>query len=157
MEKFLITNQGYQKLKNEIAQLKNIERPASIKAIATARELGDISENADYHAAREKQGMIEARIAYLEDKFARAQVIDIDDMKGDAVRFGAVVELKDSDRNKLVSYQIVSEYEADIDSGLISYNSPVAKALMGRETGDEVEIRAPGGVINYEIMKVSFS
>jgi transcription elongation factor GreA len=156
MEKFLITKEGFDKLKNEIEHLKNVERPAIIKAIEAARELGDLKENAEYHSSREKQGMIEATIANLEDKFARAQLVDLSKLSGDTVRFGAKVKLENSDDNKMVSYKIVSEYEADIDQGLISNTSPVARALLGKELGDEVEIKTPGGITTYEILEVKF-
>lgn len=156
MEKFLITKEGFAKLKSEIENLKNVERPKIIKAIEVARELGDLKENAEYHASREKQGMIEAMIANLEDKFARSEVIDVASLSGDVVRFGATVKLENSDNGKIVLYKIVSEYEANIDDGLISNTSPVAKALMGKEVGDELEIRTPGGVISYEILEIKF-
>src|SRR5690606_19497382 len=118
MEKFLITKEGFAKLKAEITNLKNVERPKIIQAVATARELGDLKENAEYHASREKQGMIEALIVNLEDKLSRAEVVDIETLSGNIVRFGAKVKLEDTDNNKIVTYRIVSEYEADIDSGL---------------------------------------
>jgi transcription elongation factor GreA len=155
MEKFLITKGGFEKLKAEITNLKNVERPKIIQAVATARELGDLKENAEYHAAREKQGMIEALIVNLEDKLSRAEVVDISKLSGDVVRFGATVKLE-SENGKIVSYKIVSEYEANIDLGLISNTSPVARALMGKEVGDDVEIKTPGGTINYEILEVGF-
>ena len=155
-EKFLITKEGYLKLKAEIDNLKNIQRPNIIQAVATARELGDLKENAEYHASREKQGMIEATISNLEDKLARSEVIDIKLLSGDVIRFGAIVKLENSDNNKKTIYKIVSEYEADIDSGLISNTSPVSKALMGKKFGDEVEIITPGGIINYKILEIDF-
>ncbi len=155
-EKFLITKEGYNKLKSEIENLKNVERPNIIQAVATARELGDLKENAEYHASRDKQGMIEATIANLEDKLARAEVVDVKSLSGDVVRFGATVKLENSDNNKIVVYKIVSEYEADIDNGFISNTSPVSKALMGKEVGDDVEIITPGGVVDYEILEISF-
>lgn len=156
MEKFQITKQGYVKLKAEIDNLKNVERPNIIKQIAAARELGDLRENAEYHSAKDKQGFIEAQIADLEDKFSRAEVIDIAQLSGDKIKFGATVKLENLDNGKVVSYQIVSEFEANIDDGLISAVSPVARALLGKEVGDEVEIRTPGGVINYEVLEVKF-
>lgn len=155
-EKFLITKDGFIKLKTEINNLKTIERPKIIKAIEVARELGDLKENAEYHASREKQGMIEAMIANLEDKLARAEVVDIELISGNAVRFGATVKLQNTDNDKITTYKIVSEYEADIDNGLISNVSPVARALMGKEVGDEVEIKTPGGVLIYEILEIKF-
>ncbi len=156
MEKFQITKQGYEKLKAEIDNLKNVERPNIIKQIAAARELGDLRENAEYHSAKDKQGFIEAQIADLEDKFSRAEVIDISQLSGDKIKFGATVKLENLDNEKIVSYKIVSEFEANIDDGLISAVSPVARALFGKEVGDEVEIKTPGGVINYEVLEVNF-
>ncbi len=156
MEKFQITIEGYQKLKAEIHNLKNVERPNIIKQIAAARELGDLKENAEYHSAKDKQGFIEAQIGDLEDKFLRAEVIDISKLSGDKVRFGAAVKLEDLNNDKKVAYQIVSEFEANIDEGLISNSSPVARALVGKEVGDEVEIKTPGGIMNYEILEIKF-
>lgn len=155
-DKFLITKEGYAKLKDEIDHLKNVERPNIIKAVATARELGDLKENAEYHASREKQGMIEAMISNLEDKYARSEIVDVSSLSGNVVRFGATVKLVNCDNDKEVTYKIVSEYEADIDSGLISNTSPVAKALMGKEEGDQIEINTPGGKVDYEILEIKF-
>ncbi len=156
MEKFQITIEGYKKLKAEIHNLKNVERPNIIKQIAAARELGDLKENAEYHSAKDKQGFIEAQIGDLEDKFLRAEIIDISKLSGDKVRFGATVKLEDLNNDKKVTYKIVSEFEANIDEGLISNSSPVARALIGKEVGDEVEIKTPGGVMNYEILEIKF-
>ncbi|MBU6338680.1 MAG: transcription elongation factor GreA [Rickettsiales bacterium] len=156
MEKFQITKEGYQKLKSELDNLKMVERPRIITAIAEARELGDLKENAEYHSAKDKQGLIEAQIADLENKFSRAEVINISDLKGDNVQFGATVKLENLDNGKMVTYKIVSEFEADIDNGLISVFSPVARFLLGKKSGDEVEIKTPGGVSNYEIIDVKF-
>jgi len=156
MEKFLITKSGFDKLKAEINHLKNIERPNIIQAVATAREHGDLKENAEYHTAKDKQGMIEATIANLEDKLARAEIIDIQSFVGNIVRFGATIELENIESGKKYLYQIVSEYEANIDNGLISNTSPVARALMGRQVGDQVEIATPGGIIDYEILTICF-
>jgi transcription elongation factor GreA len=156
MEKFQITKEGYQKLRSEIDNLKNIERPKIISQIATARELGDLRENAEYHSAKDRQGFIEAHIADLEEKMNRVEVIDITKLSGTKVRFGATVMLENLDNSKKVKYKIVSDYEANIDDGLISSISPVARALIGKEAGDEVEINAPVGIINYEILKVDF-
>jgi transcription elongation factor GreA len=156
MEKFQITIEGYQKLKAEIHNLKNVERPNIIKQIAAARELGDLKENAEYHSAKDKQGFIEAQIGDLEDKFLRAEVIDISKLSGDKVRFGATVKLEDLNSDKKVAYKIVSEFEANIDEGLISNSSPVVRALIGKEVGDEVEIKTPGGIMNYEILEIKF-
>ena len=156
MEKFQITKEGYQKLRSEIDNLKNIERPKIISQIATARELGDLRENAEYHSAKDRQGFIEAHIADLEEKMNRVEVIDIAKLSGTKVRFGATVMLENLDNSKKVKYKIVSDYEANIDDGLISSISPVARALIGKEAGDEVEINATVGIINYEILKVDF-
>lgn len=155
-EKFLITKEGFAKLKAEVENLKNVERPAIIQAVATARELGDLKENAEYHASREKQSMIEAMIANLEDKLARSEIVDVKSLSGGVVRFGATVKLQDSENDKIVTYKIVSEYEADLDCGLISNFSPVARALMGKEVGDELEIKIPGGLASYEILAIEF-
>ncbi len=156
MEKFQITKVGYDRLKSELENLKNVERPNIIKQIAAARELGDLRENAEYHSAKDRQGFIEAQIADLEDKFVRAEIVDISKLSGSKIRFGATVKLEDLDSGKKVSYKIVSEFEANIDEGLISVVSPVARALLGKEAGDEVEIKTPGGIINYEILGVEF-
>lgn len=156
MEKFQITKDGYQKLRSEIEKLKNVERPKIIAQIASARELGDLRENAEYHSAKDRQGFIEGQISDLEDKLNRAQVVDISKLSGDKVRFGATVTLENLDNSKKVKYKIVSEFEADIEDGLISSLSPVARALIDKEVGDEVEIKTPGGLINYEILKIEF-
>lgn len=156
MEKFQITAEGYQRLKSEIDNLKLVERPKIINAIATARELGDLKENAEYHSAREKQSFIEAMIADYEDKISRAEVIDITKLSGNKIQFGATVKLENLDDGRKVVYKIVSEFEANIDEGLISAISPVARSLMGKEVGDEVEIKTPGGVLNYEILEAKF-
>ena len=156
MEKFQITKTGFQKLKSELENLKNVERPNIIKAIAAARELGDLKENAEYHSARDKQGFIEAMIVDFEDRVSRAEVIDISKLSGDKIKFGATVKLEDLDSGKKVSYKIVSDYEANIDDGLISSISPVGRALLGKEIGDEVEIKTPGGTINYEVLEIKF-
>lgn len=156
MDKFQITKEGFEKLKAQLDNLKNVERPNIIKAIAAARELGDLKENAEYHSAKDKQGFIEAQIGNYEDKISRAQIVDISQLSGDKVLFGATVKLEDLDSEKEVTYKIVSEFEADIDNGLISNISPVAKSLIGKEVGDDVEIRTPGGVVSYEILEVKF-
>lgn len=157
MEKFQITKSGYEKLRAEIDNLKNVERPKIIAQIAAARELGDLRENAEYHSAKDKQGFIEAQIGDLEEKFSRAEVVDISKLSGNQVQFGATVTLEDSDSGRKVKYKIVSEFEANIDDGLISAISPVARSLIGKKVGDEVEIRTPGGLISYEILDVEFS
>lgn len=156
MDKFQITKEGYQRLKAEIDNLKLVQRPQIIEAIAAARELGDLKENAEYHTAKDKQGFIEAQIADLESKFARAEVIDVSKLSGNVVQFGATVKLENLDNGQIVTYQIVSDFEADIDSGLISVLSPVARFLLGKKSGDDLEIKTPGGVSNYEIVDVKF-
>jgi transcription elongation factor GreA len=156
MEKFQITKQGYEKLKAEIDFLKNVERPNIIKQIAAARELGDLRENAEYHSAKDRQGFIEAQLADFEEKFSRVEVVDISKIQSDKILFGATVKLEDLDSGKKISYKIVSEFEANIDEGLISSGSPVARSLMGKKLGDEVEVITPGGIINYEILAIEF-
>lgn len=156
MEKFQITKQGYEKLKAEIENLKNVERPNIIKQIAAARELGDLRENAEYHSAKDRQGFIEAQLADFEEKFSRIEVVDISKIHGNKIVFGTTVKLEDLDNGKKISYKIVSEFEANIDEGLISIGSPVARALIGKSVGDEVEVKTPGGMINYEILEITF-
>ena len=156
MTNFLITKEGLEKLRAEISDLKNVQRPTIIEAVAEAREHGDLKENAEYHAAREKQGMIEAMIADYEDKLARAQEIDLSQISGSIVRFGAKIKLENLDNGQIVSYQILSEYESDLEKNIISDKSPVAQALLGKEEGDDIEIKTPGGIIDYEILEVKF-
>jgi len=156
MDKFQITTSGYIKLKGLIENLKTIERPKVISQIAAAREIGDLKENADYHASREKQAFIEAQIADLEDRYLRVEIIDISKLSGSKVLFGATVKIKNLDNGKITSYKIVSDFEADLDKGLISNSSPVARAMIRKEAGEEIEIKTPGGIINYEILAVSF-
>jgi len=157
MEKLPITKEGYSKLEEEFKLLKFTERPAIIEEIADAREHGDLKENAEYHAAREKQGFVEGRLKDLEDKIARAEVIDVSQLKGNTVKFGARVDLIDCDTEKELSYQIVGEYEADMDIGKISIKAPISKVLIGKEEGDEVEVNSPGGKKTYEILSVNYS
>ena len=154
MQKFLITENGYAKLRETLENLKNHERPKVIQQISTARELGDLRENAEYHSAKEKQGFIEAQIADYEDKINRAEIVYISKLSGNKVVFGATVLLDNG--KKEISYQIVSDFEANLDLGLISANSPVAKALLGKEVGDEIEINTPGGIVFYEILSIKF-
>lgn len=156
MEKFQITESGYKRLKAEIDNLKNVERPNIIKQIAAARELGDLKENAEYHTAKDRQGFIEAQLADLEEKFSRVEVVNISKIVSDKILFGATVKLEDLDSEKKISYKIVSEFEANIDEGMISSGSPVARALIGKKIGDEVEVTTPGGIINYEILEINF-
>ena len=156
MEKLPMTREGFEKLQNELKQLKTVDRHEVIKAIASARELGDLSENAEYHAARERQGFIEGRIAELEDKLARAEVIDVKMLAGDSIKFGASVKLIDEDTEESVAYQIVGDDESNLSKGKISLSSPLAKALIGKSAGDSVDVRTPGGVKSYEVIEVSF-
>jgi len=151
-----MTGEGHAALDAELKNLKSIERPAIIQAIAEAREHGDLSENAEYHAAKEKQSFIEGRVAELEDKLARAEVIDISQLSGSTVRFGATVSLIDVETEKEAVYQIVGEDEADVASGKVSITSPIARALIGKEEGDEAEVAAPGGPRAYEIASVHY-
>ena len=151
-----MTGEGHAALDAELKNLKSIERPAIIQAIAEAREHGDLSENAEYHAAKEKQSFIEGRVAELEDKLARADVIDITKLSGTVVKFGATVTLIDVESEKESTYKIVGEDEADVSQGKISSTSPIARALIGKEEGDEAEVAAPGGARAYEIMGVAF-
>jgi transcription elongation factor GreA len=146
--------EGHSMLSAELKRLKN-ERPEIVEAIETARAHGDLSENAEYHAAKERQGQIEASIADLEDKLSRAMIIDPTTLSGDKVVFGATVTLIDED-DKKVKYQLVGQTEADARVGRISYNSPLGRALIGRHTGEEVEVSAPGGDRSYEIKKIEF-
>ena len=151
-----MTGEGFQSLDDELRRLKTQERPAVIAAIAEARSHGDLSENAEYHAAKERQGWIEGRIAEIEDKIARAQVIDVSKLSGAQIKFGATVSVVDEDTEEEARYQIVGEHEADVRSGKVSIASPIARAMIGKESGDVVEVNTPGGVKAYEILKVEW-
>ncbi|MCP5086938.1 MAG: transcription elongation factor GreA [Rhodobacteraceae bacterium] len=155
MEKIPMTPGGYKEAEEELKQLKRTDRPAVIRAIAEAREHGDLSENAEYHAAKEQQGHIETRIKILEGLIGRADVIDVTKLSG-AIKFGATVELVDEDTDQEKTYQIVGESEADIERNLLNIRSPIARALIGKEEGDSVEVRTPGGVKSYEVLSVKF-
>ena len=156
MEKVPMTVEGYKALDEDLKRLKTIERPAVIAAIAEARAHGDLSENAEYHAAKERQGWIEGQIAEIEDKMARAQVIDVSRLSGTQVKFGATVSVVDEDTEEEARYQIVGEHEADVKRGRVSVTSPIARAIIGKEMGDVVEVNTPGGVKAYEILKVEW-
>jgi transcription elongation factor GreA len=156
MDKVPMTGEGYQALDDELKRLKTQERPTVIAAISEARTHGDLSENAEYHAAKERQGWIEGRIAVIEDQIARAQIIDVSKLSGDQVKFGATVSVVDEDTEESARYQIVGEHEADVRSGKISIASPIARAMIGKEIGDVVEVNTPGGVKAYEITKVEW-
>ena len=155
MDKILITKDGAASLEAELKNLKSVERPAVIRAIAEAREHGDLSENAEYHAAREKQSFIEGRVGELESIIGRAEVIDTSKLSG-AIKFGATVELVDEDTDEEKTYQIVGEPEANIEAGKLNIASPLARALIGKEEGDSVEVRTPGGERAYEILSIKF-
>ncbi len=151
-----MTADGYARLEEELRHLKSVERPAVIRAIAEARDHGDLSENAEYHAARERQSFIEGRLSELEDKISRADVIDVAKLGGKQVKFGATVTLVDEDTDEKTAYQIVGQDEADIKTKRLSITSPLARALIGKQVGDSVEVATPGGSKVYEIVKVQF-
>jgi transcription elongation factor GreA len=157
MEKIPMTPRGFEMLEAETKRLKTEERPAIIRAIAEARAHGDLSENAEYHAAKERQSYIEGRVMELEDKISRAQVIDVSKLSGTKVTFGATVSLIDEETELESTYQIVGEHEAEVKAGRISISSPMARALIGKTEGDVVEVATPGGGRSYEITKVRFS
>ncbi|HEY0052981.1 MAG TPA: transcription elongation factor GreA [Caulobacteraceae bacterium] len=156
MEKVPMTVAGYDALDEELKRLKSVERPGVIAAISEARSHGDLSENAEYHAAKEQQGWIEGRIAEIEDKISRAQIIDVSKLSGSQVKFGATVTVVDEDTEEEGTYQIVGEHEADVKDGRISVSSPISRAMIGKEKGDVVEVNTPGGVKAYEILKVEW-
>ena len=155
MDKIPFTEIGLNKLKKEMAELKSIERPAVIKAIAEARSHGDLSENAEYHAAREKQGFIEGRLLELESVISRAEVIDLRKIQGDRVTFGTSVKLIDEETEEKKIFHIVGQYEANLEMGKISTSSPIVKGIIGKSEGDSVEVSTPGGKKFYEILKIS--
>lgn len=156
MQKFPMTGPGLTRLETELRQLRSEERPAVIRAIAEARSHGDLSENAEYHAARERQSFIEGRIQELEEIISAAEVIDPSSLSGENVKFGAHVHLVDEETEKEATYQIVGVHEADIKQGLLSVSSPLAKSLIGKKKGDTVSVPAPGGDRSYEIIAVRF-
>ena len=156
MDKVPMTAEGHAAMMDEVKHLKTVERPRIIKAIEEARSHGDLSENAEYHAAKEQQGWTEARVAELEDKLSRAEIIDISKLSGDTVMFGAKVTLIDEETDEKTAYQIVGEFEADVKKGKISVSSPIARAIIGKKKGDSVEVNTPGGGKSYEIAKVSW-
>ncbi|MFK7761207.1 MAG: transcription elongation factor GreA [Candidatus Midichloriaceae bacterium] len=156
VERFPISREGMDKLELELKNLKNVERVNVIKSIAEARAHGDLSENAEYHAAREKQGFIEAKIFELEDKISRAEIIDVAQVRGEEVKYGASIKLFDEDKDTEIFYKIVSEYEADVSKGLISITSPLAKALIGKKVNESLEFNTPKGIKYYQIMSVDY-
>jgi len=156
MEKIPMTEVGYQSLETELKRRQQEDRPRIIQQIAEARSHGDLSENAEYHAAKEAQSLNEGRIAELEDKLSRAEVIDLTKLSGNTIKFGATVTLIDEDTDEEKKYQIVGEPEADVKSGRVSITSPIARALIGKKVGDTVEVNTPGGGKSYEILKIKF-
>ncbi|MBX6321489.1 MAG: transcription elongation factor GreA [Rhodospirillaceae bacterium] len=156
MTKIPMTAEGFGRLEEELRRLKQIERPAVIRAISEARDHGDLSENAEYHAARERQSFIEGRVAELEDRISRAHVIDVSKLSGKQVMFGATVTLIDEDTDEKQTFQIVGEDEADVRAKRLSITSPLARALIGKTVGDTVEVTTPGGSKSYEIARVVF-
>jgi transcription elongation factor GreA len=156
MDKVPMTANGHQAILDEIKHLKSVERPRIIRLITEARAHGDLSENAEYHAAKDQQGWIEARVAELEDKVSRAEVIDVSKLSGDTVKFGAFVTLLDEDSDEESVYQIVGEFEADVKKGKISVTSPIARAIIGKRKGDSVEVMTPGGGKSYEIIRIRY-
>jgi transcription elongation factor GreA len=156
MNKVPMTSEGYNRLQEELKRLKSVDRPAIIRAIAEARDHGDLSENAEYHAARERQGFIEGRVMELEDKIARAEVIDVSRLSGSIVKFGATVTLADEETDEEQIFQIVGEDEADVSQGRLSVTSPLARALIGKQIGESVEVSTPRGAKSYELVTVAF-
>jgi len=156
MDKVPMTVEGHRFLEDEVQRLKTVERPAIVAAIAEARSHGDLSENAEYHAAKEQQGQNEAKIAEIEDKLSRADVIDVSTLSGDTVTFGATVKLVDEDTDEEVTYKIVGEFEADVKDGKVSITSPIARALIGKEVGESIEVITPKGTRAYEILGIKF-
>jgi len=156
MNKIPMTADGYNRLQEELKRLKTVDRPAIIRAIAEARDHGDLAENAEYHSARDRQSFIEGRLAEIEDKIARAEIIDVSKLSGSVIKFGARVTLADEETDEEQTFQIVGEDEADISQGRLSVTSPLARALIGREIGDEVKVRMPAGERLYEILEVEY-
>lgn len=156
MERIPMTASGFRALEDEVNRLKNVDRHEIIKAISEARAHGDLSENAEYHAAKERQAFIEGRVIELEDQIGRAEVIDVAKLSGKTIKFGATVTLADEDTDEKRKFQIVGDHEADAKKGRISISSPIARALIGKGIGDTVEVSAPGGARSYEILKVEW-
>ncbi len=156
MQKVPMTAAGYERLQEELKYLKQVERPAVIRAIAEAREHGDLSENAEYHAARERQSFIEGRVLEIEDRLSRADIIDVSKLSGDSVKFGATVTLADEDTDAETTYQIVGQDEADVKEGRLSITAPLSRSLIGKSVGDVVEVTTPNGSKSYEIVQVQY-
>ena len=152
-----MTAEGAERLRRQLDELKSVQRPTVIQALAEARAHGDLSENAEYHAARERQGFIEGRIATIEEALAVAEIIDVTKIDADGkIVFGATIELFNLDTEQEVRYQIVGEMEADIDQGLLSITAPIARAMIGKEEGDVIQVNAPGGIVEYEVLSVAY-
>jgi len=156
MNKIPMTAVGYNRLQEELKRLKTVDRPAIIRAIAEARDHGDLAENAEYHAARDRQSFIEGRLAEIEDKIARAEIIDVSKLSGSVIKFGAKVTLADEETDEEQTFQIVGEDESDISQGRLSVTSPLARALIGKRTGESVEVATPRGAKSYEVVTVAF-
>lgn len=156
MERVPMTVEGFRSLEAELQRLKSEERPRIIQAIAEARSHGDLSENAEYHAAKEQQGLNEARVADLEDRLGRADVVDTSKLSGDTIKFGATVTLVDEDTDEKVKYKIVGDFEASVKDGKISISSPIARALIGKSKGDTAEVTTPKGARSYEVLKIEW-
>ena len=156
MNKIPMTADGYNRLREELKRLKTVDRPAIIRAIAEARDHGDLAENAEYHSARDRKSFVEGRLAEIEDKIARAEVIDVSKLSGSVIKFGARVTLADEENDEEQTFQIVGEDEADISQGRLSVTSPLARALIGKRTGESVEVATPRGVKSYEVVTVAF-
>ena len=156
MEKVPMTSAGYSRLQDELKRLKTVERPSIVKALEAAREHGDLSENAEFHAAKERQSFVETRVMELEDKLRRADVIDVSALSGNRVQFGATVRLEDEDTEERAPYRIVGAVEADIKERLLSVTSPLARAIIGKSKGDTAEVDTPGGLKYYEIVNVNY-
>ncbi|WP_282606445.1 transcription elongation factor GreA [Pelagibius sp. Alg239-R121] len=155
-ERFPMSADGLNRLQDELRQLKTVERPAIIRAIAEAREHGDLSENAEYHAARERQSFVEGRVMELEDKISRAEVIDVSKLSADTVKFGATVTMVDEDTEEELKYQLVGDVEADVKQGRLAISAPLARALIGKEVGDSVELSTPAAEKSYEILSIEY-
>ncbi|MBR1944355.1 MAG: transcription elongation factor GreA [Alphaproteobacteria bacterium] len=151
-----MTLNGYNKLQDELKNLRNVERPAVINAISSARALGDLSENAEYHSAKEKQSIIESRISEIENKLSKATIIDVSNIDSDVIKFGASVEIVDDDTDVVSNFQIVGSDEADIKSGLLPITSPLARALIGKKVDDSIDVHTPGGIKSYTILSVVY-
>jgi transcription elongation factor GreA len=156
MQKVPMTAAGYQRLQEELKHLKQVERPAVIRAIAEAREHGDLSENAEYHAARERQSFIEGRVLEIEDRLSRADIIDVTKLSGESVKFGATVTLADEDTDEESTYQLVGQDEADVKEGRLSITAPLSRSLIGKSVGDVVEVTTPNGSKSFEIIQVQY-